>query len=268
MNSPIEILGLRLPVLGGDDILHQLPRWARGCEPVTILSGNAHFYNLIYELGWLRNYAQFEANAVRLDGVGVTIAMWLLGHSAPARATWADLAYEMARVCDREKLSVFLLGGKPGVVERSAERLRVAAPGLCVAGVHHGYFDKNRKSDGSREIIRMIERTSPHVLIVGMGMPEQERWLRDHHDAIHVPVMMTAGGIFDYISGVKRRPPKWMGRCGLEWFGRLLIEPRRLASRYVLGNPRFMIRIIRQALHFPTGEKLNHPTREGRIHVE
>jgi N-acetylglucosaminyldiphosphoundecaprenol N-acetyl-beta-D-mannosaminyltransferase len=249
MNRSVEILGLRLPVLGGDEILQQLPEWAHGQERITILSGNAHFYNLIYELSWLRNFAEEEASAVRLDGIGVTIALRLLGYPAPVRATWADLAYELARVCDREKLSVFLLGSRPGVVERSADRLRDAAPGLSVAGVHHGYFDLRRWSEESREIISMIEQTSPDVLIVGMGMPQQERWLRDHRDAMSVPVVMTAGGIFDYISGAKRRPPKWMGNCGLEWLGRLLIEPRRLARRYVIGNPRFLIRILRQAIY-------------------
>lgn len=79
-------------------------------------------------------------------------------------------------------------------------------------------------------------------------MPLQERWLLENYDRLDVHVVMTGGAVFDYISGELRRGPQWMTDNGLEWMARLLIEPRRLWKRYIIGNPLFLWRVIRQRL--------------------
>ena len=80
--------------------------------------------------------------------------------------------------------------------------------------------------------------------MVGFGMPLQERWVHEQRGAIHARVVLTAGAAVDYVSGRLRRPPRWMTDHGLEWLGRLLIEPRRLAGRYLVGNPIFAWRVL------------------------
>ncbi|MEZ4642784.1 MAG: WecB/TagA/CpsF family glycosyltransferase [Chloroflexota bacterium] len=79
-------------------------------------------------------------------------------------------------------------------------------------------------------------------------MPVQEKWLLENRENLNVNVIMTGGAVFDYVSGELQRAPKWMTDNGLEWLGRLLIEPRRLWRRYLVGNPVFLWRVLKQRL--------------------
>ena len=93
-------------------------------------------------------------------------------------------------------------------------------------------------------MIEGINAAKPDLLIVGLGMPLQERWLADNWSSIDAGVALTAGATFDYISGELRRAPRWMTDNGLEWLGRLLLEPGRLWKRYIIGNPIFFWRVF------------------------
>src|SRR5690606_9053131 len=111
---------------------------------------------------------------------------------------------------------------------------------------HHGFFDKAPGGPESLAVIGGINATRPDIVIVGFGMPAQERWVHDHRSALDAPVVLTGGAVFDYVSGRLRRAPAWMTGHGLEWLGRLVIEPRRLMRRYVVGNPLFLARVLRE----------------------
>ena len=79
-------------------------------------------------------------------------------------------------------------------------------------------------------------------------MPLQEHWLMENWHRIESNIALTGGAVFDYVSGDLRRAPRWMNENGLEWLGRLVIEPRRLWRRYLVGNPHFLYRVFRQRL--------------------
>jgi len=119
---------------------------------------------------------------------------------------------------------------------------------LRIVGTYHGYFDKTPGSPGNEAVIQAINAVKPNILIVGFGMPLQERWLMENWDRVEASVALTGGAVFDYVSGDLRRPPCWMTSHGLEWLGRLLIEPRRLWQRYLIGNPLFLWRVLKQRL--------------------
>lgn len=86
------------------------------------------------------------------------------------------------------------------------------------------------------------------ILIVGFGMPLQERWLVENRVGLDVRVALAGGAVFDYVSGRLRRAPRLLTDHGFEWLGRLLIESRRLWRRYLVGNPVFLARVLRQRL--------------------
>lgn len=86
------------------------------------------------------------------------------------------------------------------------------------------------------------------VLLVGLGDPAQQEWVHEHRSRLHASAVLTCGGLFDWLSGTHRRAPRWMIGAGLEWLWRLLIEPRRLARRYLVGNPVFIARLLLQLL--------------------
>ena len=144
--------------------------------------------------------------------------------------------------------SIFFLGAKPGVAEKASEKLRFRYPDLMISGIHHGYFNKDENSLENRRVIRAINESQPDILLVAFGMPLQEKWLMANWDKVHAHVALTGGAVFDYISGSLQRGPRWMTDHGLEWLARLLIEPRRLWKRYLIGNPLFIYRVLRERI--------------------
>jgi N-acetylglucosaminyldiphosphoundecaprenol N-acetyl-beta-D-mannosaminyltransferase len=122
----------------------------------------------------------------------------------------------------------------------------VSHPDLRIAGVRHGYFDHRAGSPENGLVVAEINAARPDILLVGLGMPLQERWLMENLHGLDVGAALTGGAVFDYASGKLRRGPRLLTANGLEWLARLIVEPRRLWRRYLLGNPLFLARVIGQ----------------------
>ena len=242
------VIGTQISLCNKEFILQRINWSCDGDHRLTILSGNVHSFNLAYENPWLRDFFN-RADIVRLDGAGVRLGAKLLGIDTPPRMTWADFAWDLAQSCAQNQYKLFFLGANPGIAEQAAQKLQSQYPDLQFAGIHHGYFDKEKGSAENTAVINLINQSQPHILIIGFGMPLQEKWLSQNIDDVRVPVIMTGGAVFDYISGELQRAPKWMTDYGLEWFGRLLIEPHRLWHRYLIGNPKFLWRVLLQRLN-------------------
>jgi N-acetylglucosaminyldiphosphoundecaprenol N-acetyl-beta-D-mannosaminyltransferase len=150
---------------------------------------------------------------------------------------------------------MFLLGARQGVAEAAAEQLQKRYPNLHIGGVHHGYFNKNLDHPSNTQVVSEINSVSPAILLVGFGMPTQEQWLKENLEFLNVNVVLSCGAAFDYASGRLPRPPKFMRVLGLEWLGRLLIEPRRLGRRYAIGIPKILVRLVLDAIR-PVGSEV------------
>jgi N-acetylglucosaminyldiphosphoundecaprenol N-acetyl-beta-D-mannosaminyltransferase len=245
MNEKITLLGVPLSTINLNGLLKAIESGVKSDSKILILSGNVYAYNLAYNNQWLHGLYN-QADFVRLDGEGVRWGARILGYCVPPRMTWADFAWQLANFAEENQYSLYLLGGKPGVANIAAERLLERHPNLIIAGIHHGYFDKTQGSEENEDVIQHLNQSRPNILIIGFGMPVQEQWVLENHQKINVNVIMTGGAVFDYISGELRRAPSWMTENGLEWLGRLIIEPRRLWKRYLVGNPIFLWRILLQ----------------------
>ena len=99
--------------------------------------------------------------------------------------------------------------------------------------------------------MRRINEAAPDIVWVGLSTPKQERWMRAHVGRLEAPVLIGVGAAFDFHAGLKRQAPVWMQRSGLEWLFRLLTEPRRLGPRYLVNNPAFVWRIVRDWSRMP-----------------
>jgi N-acetylglucosaminyldiphosphoundecaprenol N-acetyl-beta-D-mannosaminyltransferase len=172
----------------------------------------------------------------------------ILGHRIPQRITYADWIWQLAEFAEPRGITFFFLGARPGVAQNAAERLRERYPDLRIVGIHHGYFDKSPGSEENEAVLQKIDASRPHVLVIAFGMPLQERWLAENWARINTNIALTGGAVFDYVSGDLSRAPRWMTDHGLEWLGRLLIEPQRLWKRYLVGNPLFLYLIVKQRL--------------------
>lgn len=243
----IRILNLNVQVHTYAGLNEAIGRIARSGSRAVVPNANVHFANLAWDRPWLRDL--FNSSPVNFcDGAGIQLAARILGGRIPERITYGDWFDSLADFCRRENISLFFLGGRPGIAEQAAQQVSSRHPGLPIAGVHHGYFDKDRSSPENAAVVAAINQCRPGILLVAFGMPLQEEWLAQNWEHLNAGVALTGGAILDYLSGRMRRPPAWLCRCGCEWLGRLLIEPRRLWKRYLIGNPLFLARIVRQRL--------------------
>lgn len=177
------------------------------------------------------------------DGTGVRLAARLKSKQKLAQTSGIDLAEHLFAAAEKQNYRVFLLGGRPSVADKAAERLKIRFPMLNVCGTHHGYFDKN--GDQNYEIVKKINAASPDILIVCLGFPLQERWISENISRLtSVRLSMGLGGALDVWSGRIRRAPKAMQSIGLEWLWRTVIEPRR--AKIFLDIPRFLGAVCRE----------------------
>jgi N-acetylglucosaminyldiphosphoundecaprenol N-acetyl-beta-D-mannosaminyltransferase len=239
-----QIFGIPVDGLTVSELNNAILDVVRQRKRALVLNVNVHALNLAYEQPWFAALLR-RAEIVFCDGAGVRMAAFVKGHRLPPRITYADWMWSLAEFASNHGLSLYFLGGRPGVAEQAGTMLCQAYPTLKIVGTRHGYFDKALGSRENARIVDAINAARPDILVVGFGMPIQEQWLSEHWGALKAHVALTGGAAFDYVSGTLQRPPKWMQMVGLEWLGRMLIEPARLWRRYVLGNPLFVARLIR-----------------------
>lgn len=183
-----------------------------------------------------------EAGLAVPDGIGMRIAGRLLGKPFRHNVNGTDL---FPRLCERLAAmsgKLFLLGGQPGIADQTAAWISRHYPGVQVVGSCHGYFDVASEAD----VIATIRASGADVLLVAMGVPQQDLWIAQHGPQTGVKVAMGVGGLFDFCSGRIARAPQWLRELGLEWAYRLYSEPARMWRRYLVGNISFMIAVCMQ----------------------
>lgn len=186
------------------------------------------------------------APVVFCDGSGVRLGAKILGQDLPARITYADWIHQLAPFLRDAGRSLYLLGSKPGVAAKAGARLAELYPGLRIAGSHDGYFRKEGAE--SDAVIAELNATRPDVVLVGFGMPLQERWIADNMGKFGPMVLLSCGGGIDYAAGAVRRGPKFLVDNHMEWLARLLVEPRRLWRRYLASNTEFLFLVLLERL--------------------
>ena len=181
------------------------------------------------------NRAVNGADLVLPDGIGVVKGAAMLGTPLKGRTPGIEFAQGlMARMAERGK-ALYLLGAKPGVAERAAERLLEQYPGLRIAGTHDGYFQE----DGP--VIEAIQKSGADVVFVCLGAPKQELWMERNGAATGARLLCGLGGSLDVFAGTVERAPRFWCDHGLEWFYRLCKEPRRIGRMMKL--PLFLVHV-------------------------
>ena len=170
------------------------------------------------------------------DGMAVVWTLRALGQPVPERVAGVDLMARLLSAAAEHGLRVYFLGARREVVTALVEWSRTQHRGLEIAGFRDGYFDPNDHMG----IVEEIRASKAHMLFVGMPTPFKETWCERHRQRLQVPVIVGVGGSFDVLAGFIKRAPHWVQRLGLEWFWRLLMEPRKLWKRYLTTNSEFI----------------------------
>jgi len=200
-----------------------------------ILFAHPHALNLAYFDPALSK-RMHRADLVLPDGVGIRIAARMLGRMLPNNVNGTDMLPVLCSGAVERGLPLVLVGGKPGVAKTCAERLQQGTPGLKIPIVSDGYLGENE----SHRLVEQIRSIGPCMVLVGMGTPLQEAWAWNYLADLPGVSAVTVGGLFDFFAGRMERAPMAWREMGLEWLFRLIQEPRRMARRYLVGNPLFI----------------------------
>jgi len=227
-------LGIQVEALSLSDLNAIVAEAIENRRRVIVANHNLHSIYLYHHDPKMQAFYK-AADHIHIDGMAVVALARLLGIALRRehRVTFVDWIGPLASAAANHGWRVFYLGSRPGIAERGAEVLRRRYPGLQIETAH-GFFDSTPTSAEAQAIVTKIEAWRPHLLITGMGMPRQEHWIVDHVEKLSTCVILNGGAALDYFAGAIPTPPRWAGRCGVEWLFRLLAEPRRLWSRYLV----------------------------------
>lgn len=239
MVERVEIHGIQYDNVTLAEAVERGLALAAGDRPAVLVTPNPE---ILWEA--LRNPELYDvlthADLVLPDGIGVLIASRILGTPIAHKVAGVETGEELVRLSGSRGLTVTFFGGKPGVAEEAARRMTQKYPDLQVAGCFDGYF----KDAG--EVLPRIRDAGGDILFVCLGSPKQELFIRDHLHETGAKLHLALGGSLDVFAGTAIRAPRWMIKIGLEWFYRLLKQPKRLGR--MMNIPRFLLYTLKLRL--------------------
>lgn len=238
-NKRIEILNTTIDVLDMEETIKLVEEYVIRKQPLHLMGVNADKINELNKNERLKQIVN-NCGIINADGFSVVKASRFLGKPLPERVAGIDLMQNLVKLGARKGYSVYLLGAKQDVVEKTAEVLKKQYPELKLAGIRNGYF----KEDDWRYISEELKSIKPDFVFVGITSPTKEYLIDYLQNDGNNSVFMGVGGSFDVISGNISRAPLWMQKAGLEWLFRVMQEPKRLFMRYFVGNWVFIKAVI------------------------
>ncbi|MBV8150051.1 MAG: WecB/TagA/CpsF family glycosyltransferase [Candidatus Eremiobacteraeota bacterium] len=235
----IEILGCRVDAVVRDAAVERVVALAHGATSSLVVTLGSEMVMEAQHNARFRSVVDAAALVV-CDTIGLLLASRLRGGPLRERITGVELIDALAASSSLHDLRLFLLGGRDGVADHAASKLRERYPGVKIVGTRDGYFAV-RESD---EVAAAIRASGANVLLAGMGSPRQEVWLSENLARAGCAVGIGLGGTFDILAGEVRRAPPLVRRLGLEWLYRLIREPRRW--RRQLALPLFAYLALRE----------------------
>ena len=208
-------------------------RRMREGKPAVIATVNVDFVMQAWEDADLHE-TLLEADLVVADGAPIVGLSSRFGPQLRERVTGSDLTPILARACAKEDFGIYLLGAGPGVALKAGRVLCEQNPRLRIVGCHSPPVSPLSKMKHS-DILRQLEAAQPHLLLVALGAPKQEKFIRQNLPYWKVPIAIGVGGTLDFLAGVQWRAPTLVQKIGMEWLWRLATDPTRLLRRYHLN---------------------------------
>ena len=240
----LELLGVRVNVAPFDDAVESVLEAPDTGARLAIHFANAHSMVEANRNPELR--AAMNGDVVEPDGMPLVLLARRRGVKAE-RVCGPDFMPALVKRGVPLGRTHYFIGGAPGVPEELARRLGEAYPGLKVVGTMSPPF-RDLTPEEDESLVAEVNAAKPDYVWVGLGAPKQDLWVAAYRDRLDASALLAVGAAFDFHSGRRRRAPHWMQRTGMEWLFRLLMEPRRLASRYTVVNARFLLLVLKEGL--------------------
>lgn len=231
--SRIDVLGVGFDDLGLNDAVSRAMELMREHRSAYMVTPNPEIVIEAWKNPRLASAIE-NADLVLPDGIGVVKAAKILGTPLKERVPGIDTASKIFERMAAQGMKAYLLGARPGVAEKAADFLKEKYPGLEICGTHDGYFDDDAP------IIAEINAVKPDFLLVCLGYPKQELWMKNNAQRLSVGLMAGLGGSLDVFAGVVERAPERWQRLGLEWLYRCVKEPKRI--KRIARLPLFLVK--------------------------
>jgi N-acetylglucosaminyldiphosphoundecaprenol N-acetyl-beta-D-mannosaminyltransferase len=240
--QPVRLLDIPIHPVSPAELVDTIVTWGGQEAQRKVYNVNVHAMNLAAKHEDFKTALQ-RADLVFCDGFGVKWGARIAGIDIPYRMTPPDWIDDFAAKTAHAGQSVFALGDEDGIAARFQQALQERHPGYLAAGSHHGFFEKTGAENDA--VIERINNSGAKHLLVGFGMPLQERWLESNAARLRPRVFLPVGALFRWYIGADKRAPRWMTDNGLEWLARFAQHPSRHFQRYAVGNPQFLFRVLR-----------------------
>lgn len=235
MNPTVELLSYS--VFAGD--LNQI-KFKNKCVINTI---NQFSYSIAEKDAEFKQ-ALIHSDILLPDGVGITAAVKFLKKEDIKKIAGADLHMHFLNQLNKTGGRCFYLGASEDTLGLIKEKLKLEFPNITVESYSPPY--KNDFSSVDTELmINAVNAFKPDVLFVGMTAPKQEKWIFKNSASLQAHVICAIGAVFDFYAGTVTRPSKFWQKMGLEWFMRMVKEPRRMYKRYLYYGPYFLGQILK-----------------------
>lgn len=239
------VFGSAIDVLTWEQTLARISGWAALRESRYVCICNVHSVMTARYDEYLRHVLN-SSDMATPDGMPVAWMLRLRGIRKQRRINGPDLMWKYCKLAEKTGQPVYFYGGATETLDALRVRLLGAFPALQIAGLFSPPF-RPLGEEEEMKIVEMINRSGAGVVFVGLGCPKQEIWMAQQRGKIHA-VMIGVGAAFDYHAGTLKRAPQWMQHAGLEWFYRLMKEPRRLWRRYLVTNSLFLFHMFGEFL--------------------
>jgi N-acetylglucosaminyldiphosphoundecaprenol N-acetyl-beta-D-mannosaminyltransferase len=234
----MELLGIKINEEKKEVILKKIEEFIRERKPHYIITLNTFGFTLAQKDEEFKNIVN-SADIVIPDGAGIIFAAKFLKNLKLERIAGIDLICDLFKISKYKYWSFYFLGAKREVINKCVENLKKDYPYLKILGARDGYF----KEEEEKEIVKDIREKKPDILLAGMGMPKQEKFIYRYKKELDVPVCIGVGGSFDVLAGVVKRAPKIFQKIGAEWLYRTIQEPKRF--KRISCIPEFLFLILR-----------------------
>ena len=234
-----EVLGAPVHIINVENVLLLMEQWIRERDrPHWIAVTGSHGALLAHK------HPDFRAVLHTAD-LSVPDGRWAARFaaqkmsSATQQVRGADLMSAFCELSRQKGYTNYFYGDTDETLALASERLRQQHPGVKIVGAYSPPFRELTPHEDA-QVIEMINQANPDVLWVALGLPKQECWIAAHLDRLRTPVIVAVGAAIKFHSGRVVPSPRWASQAGLEWFWRLLHEPRTVWRRAMVYGPQFM----------------------------